>query len=195
MNTSETVQAAQRLLAEREAVGLRKYGTTVDRTDLSPEQWLQHLIEELGDGLLYALRARDTHRQRIAEAEAWLQRCADRSDEHVAKTRPASAPKDAERRFGPIASDPADAERNIRAKEDAERAAYLARWKDAPEWARWLAEAADSSAAWAEAKPLEFGDGFFYTQTGRTRAAPTGVLGYVRCESRPTTEASNGDLA
>jgi hypothetical protein len=104
----------------------------------------------------------------------------------------AAAPEDADRRFGPITSDPADAERNIRAKEDAERAAYLARWADAPEWARWLAEAADSSAAWGEAKPLEFVDGFFYTQTGRTRAAPTGVLGSVRCEPRPTQEGGQG---
>ena len=71
---SQTVQAAQQLLAEREVVGLAKYGTTVDRTDLTKEQWLQHLIEELADGLLYALRARDLLRtaaagQLIAEVQ------------------------------------------------------------------------------------------------------------------------------
>lgn len=66
---SKTVQAAQQLLAEREVVGLAKYGTTVDRADLTKEQWLQHLIEELADGLLYALRARD---ELIAEREAFV---------------------------------------------------------------------------------------------------------------------------
>lgn len=61
---SETVQAAQRLLADRESVGLAKYGTTVDRTDLSPEQWLSHMRDELSDGLLYAMRALQTLRDR-----------------------------------------------------------------------------------------------------------------------------------
>ncbi len=65
MNTSETVQAAQRLLAEREAVGLKKYGTTVDRTDLSPAQWAQHLLEELSDAVLYLIRLK----AEIAELE------------------------------------------------------------------------------------------------------------------------------
>jgi hypothetical protein len=43
-------------LRERDAKGLAKYGTTLDRTDLSPQQWLQHLIEELLDGAGYALK-------------------------------------------------------------------------------------------------------------------------------------------
>lgn len=37
----------------REERGLRKYGTTMDRTDLSFDEWLQHFKEELMDGLLY----------------------------------------------------------------------------------------------------------------------------------------------
>lgn len=178
MNPSETVQAAQRLLAEREAAGLKKYGTTVDRTDLSPEQWLQHLIEELADGLLYALRARDTHRQRIADAEAWLQRCADLSDEYVAKTQasPAAAPEDTERRFGPVTSDPADAERNLRAKEqDAERAAYLERWKDAPEWADELCQNLSGVCRWVAQSQL----------ASRSQYAGDNLLGSVSCEPRP----------
>lgn len=60
MSVSKTVQAAQRLLAERERVGVAKYGTTVDRTDLSPEQWLQHAIEEASDLLLYLIRLKQT---------------------------------------------------------------------------------------------------------------------------------------
>jgi hypothetical protein len=37
----------------REQRGLRKYGTSMDRTDLSFDEWLQHFKEELMDGLLY----------------------------------------------------------------------------------------------------------------------------------------------
>ncbi len=37
----------------REKRGLRKYGTSMDRTDLKFIEWLQHFKEELMDGLLY----------------------------------------------------------------------------------------------------------------------------------------------
>jgi len=37
----------------REERGLRKYGTSMDRTDLSFDKWLQHFKEELLDGLVY----------------------------------------------------------------------------------------------------------------------------------------------
>jgi hypothetical protein len=37
----------------REQRGLRKYGTSMDRTDLSFDEWLQHFKEELLDGLVY----------------------------------------------------------------------------------------------------------------------------------------------
>ena len=41
-------------LLRREEVGLKKYGTTVDRGDLSGKQWMQHFYEELLDGAVYA---------------------------------------------------------------------------------------------------------------------------------------------
>ena len=41
-------------LLQREERGLKKYGTTVDRGDLSLEQWMQHFYEELLDGAVYA---------------------------------------------------------------------------------------------------------------------------------------------
>lgn len=40
----------------RADVGLKKYGTTLDRTDLSASDWAQHLQEELMDGILYLER-------------------------------------------------------------------------------------------------------------------------------------------
>jgi len=54
---SKTLEAVARDLAQREAAGFIKYGTTVDRTDLSPADWHQHLYEELLDAALYLKRA------------------------------------------------------------------------------------------------------------------------------------------
>lgn len=41
---------------QRSEVGIKKYNTTLDRTDLKPLEWLQHLQEELMDGILYLER-------------------------------------------------------------------------------------------------------------------------------------------
>lgn len=38
---------------ERSAVGIKKYDTTLDRTDLNENQWREHLLEELMDAILY----------------------------------------------------------------------------------------------------------------------------------------------
>ena len=38
---------------ERSAVGIKKYGTTLDRNDLELEEWIIHLQEELMDATLY----------------------------------------------------------------------------------------------------------------------------------------------
>ena len=40
-------------LRERKEKGLKKYGVTTNRKDLSHLQWLQHLQEELMDGAVY----------------------------------------------------------------------------------------------------------------------------------------------
>jgi hypothetical protein len=40
-------------MRKREAAGLAKYGTTMDRTDLSTNDWLIHMREELMDAILY----------------------------------------------------------------------------------------------------------------------------------------------
>ncbi len=52
---SATLTALITELRAREAVGRAKYGTDVDRTDLTHAQWRQHLREELMDALLYSL--------------------------------------------------------------------------------------------------------------------------------------------
>src|SRR5690606_33768775 len=45
-------------IIERDTHGKAKYGTTLDRTDLSLADWLQHQAEELADGAGYALAAK-----------------------------------------------------------------------------------------------------------------------------------------
>jgi hypothetical protein len=40
-------------LYKREIRGLKEYGTTMDRTDLSKDEWLQHAYEEALDLALY----------------------------------------------------------------------------------------------------------------------------------------------
>jgi hypothetical protein len=44
---------------QRSAVGIKKYNTTLDRTDLNEEQWCNHLLEEMMDAILYCYRLRE----------------------------------------------------------------------------------------------------------------------------------------
>jgi hypothetical protein len=44
-------------LYKREIRGLKQYGTTMDRTDLSQDEWLQHAYEEALDQAIYLKRA------------------------------------------------------------------------------------------------------------------------------------------
>jgi len=50
------VQAVIRKFQERSTVGIKKYGVTLDRTDLKAHDWIQHAQEELMDGILYLER-------------------------------------------------------------------------------------------------------------------------------------------
>jgi hypothetical protein len=231
MATSETVQTAQRLLADREAVGLRKYGTTVDRTDLSPAQWAQHLLEELSDAVLYLIRLKaeiaeleenaremaagqcvhplgimggahghalcrlngkghgsleywDVDRQEVLANLPALREVMDKLpnlfdatgaatfDELIDKLR-------SERQRAPAA-----------APEDAERAAYLARWDGAPEWAQWLSESEHGVCKWHKRKPeLVMGA---WTAGEQSMQDAHDLLGSVRCEPRPTPADGQG---
>lgn len=77
------------------------------------------------------------------------------------------------------------------APEDAERAAYMERWKDAPEWAQWLAQDPDGRCDFFESMPSQDERGVwmlpndidFYS--GAERFAGHDILGPFRCESRP----------
>lgn len=47
------VEAVRQDLLDRSKIGINKYGVTLDRDDLSLEQWLQHAYEECLDQANY----------------------------------------------------------------------------------------------------------------------------------------------
>jgi hypothetical protein len=53
------VEEVVELFEERSAAGYRKYGTTLERNDLTLDQWLNHLMEELMDATLYISKIRE----------------------------------------------------------------------------------------------------------------------------------------
>lgn len=44
---------------QRSEVGQKKYGTTMDREDLTTEQWIDHAIEEAMDLILYLTKIKE----------------------------------------------------------------------------------------------------------------------------------------
>ena len=53
LKTDSIVDSIVDQFIDRAKVGKRKYGTDLDREDLSLEQWLNHVIEEHMDAILY----------------------------------------------------------------------------------------------------------------------------------------------
>ena len=53
MKQDTIVKAVQADLQARSERGIAKYGTTLDRTDLTEKDWLQHAYEEALDLALY----------------------------------------------------------------------------------------------------------------------------------------------
>ena len=55
-NKDTVVESVIDSFKKRSNVGFKKYGTNLDRKDLSALEWLNHLQEELQDAILYAER-------------------------------------------------------------------------------------------------------------------------------------------
>ena len=53
MSKDSIVQSVQADLQARSERGIAKYNTTLDRTDLTQKEWLQHAYEEALDFALY----------------------------------------------------------------------------------------------------------------------------------------------
>jgi hypothetical protein len=58
--TDSVVRAVILKFLQRSAVGVTKYGVTLDRTDLGAGDWIQHAQEELMDGILYLEKLKQT---------------------------------------------------------------------------------------------------------------------------------------
>lgn len=50
---------------QRADLGFKKYGVTLERTDLSTLDWINHAQEELMDGILYLERLKQEQNDRI----------------------------------------------------------------------------------------------------------------------------------
>jgi len=61
MNSGDSIvdSVIQKFL-QRSALGQEKYGVTLDRTDLSVKDWIQHAQEELMDAILYLEKLKQT---------------------------------------------------------------------------------------------------------------------------------------
>ncbi len=81
MSRSKLLQTVMNDLDARERVGKAKYGTTMDREDLTHKQWLQHAMEENADALLYLKKSIAT----IDDAEHRIQREIDKLMPFIAK--------------------------------------------------------------------------------------------------------------
>jgi hypothetical protein len=53
IKVDSVVEAVVSKMRNRSAVGIKKYNTTMDRNDLSVEDWMTHLQEELMDAVIY----------------------------------------------------------------------------------------------------------------------------------------------
>ena len=61
--TSKYEERVIEKIRNRAEIGLKKYGTTMARKDLSILEWLQHLQEELLDASVYIERLQDDNGQ------------------------------------------------------------------------------------------------------------------------------------
>lgn len=61
---SDITAGLMEMLRSRDEHGQRKYGTTLDRDDLSFDDWMQHLLEELLDAAGYVQCARRKAKER-----------------------------------------------------------------------------------------------------------------------------------
>ena len=56
--TDSIVESVITKFKQRSEVGIKKYNKTLDRTDLTYSDWLNHIQEELMDAILYCERLR-----------------------------------------------------------------------------------------------------------------------------------------
>lgn len=84
------VESVRQKMLDRSQVGLTKYGTTTERTDIDFVGWLDHMQQELMDGAIYAQAAMAAHadtgtlEQEVRQVRARLARVEGERDELLA---------------------------------------------------------------------------------------------------------------
>lgn len=63
VSPDSNVEGVRDLMLQRSLFGLKKYGVTTDRNDLTPMDWVQHMQDELMDACVYA--------QKLKTALSW----------------------------------------------------------------------------------------------------------------------------
>lgn len=61
------VQQVKEKFEQRSQTGIKKYNTTLERTDLNFVEWLNHLQEELMDATLYIERLKTSYAEEITK--------------------------------------------------------------------------------------------------------------------------------
>lgn len=56
------------LIRNRSEIGLKKYGVSMDRVDLSTDEWIQHAIEEMLDGAQYLYKLKQEIKKLVDKA-------------------------------------------------------------------------------------------------------------------------------
>lgn len=91
------VESVRQKMLDRSQVGLTKYGTTTERTDIDFIGWLNHMQQELMDGAIYAQAAMAAHadtgtlEQEVRQVRARLARVEKERDEMLAVVEKCSA--------------------------------------------------------------------------------------------------------
>jgi hypothetical protein len=65
-NTDSVVFSIISQFKQRADFGMKKYGTNLDRTDLSMLEWIQHAQEEHMDAILYLEKLKQTEIKRMS---------------------------------------------------------------------------------------------------------------------------------
>lgn len=128
-----------KFIRERQAAGERKYGKTIERDDLRPAEWARHALEEMADGIQYAVRCVETvERLEFAASMALAEFTA-----QIEKL-PDSEERDRIARI---------ARKLVVALDGGEKKAAGLPWREAPEWAMWAAMDSDKRWFWFKAEP------------------------------------------
>ena len=67
-SSQSVVQTIVERFESRAAFGRQKYGTDLDRTDLSVLDWIQHIQDELHDGILYLEKLKQVLNGKVEES-------------------------------------------------------------------------------------------------------------------------------